>query len=288
MATNNADMKDKVCLITGATSGIGKATAIELARRGARVVIVARSRAGGEAAQHEIQEQSGNKQIDLLIADLSSQNDIRELAETFLQSYNRLDVLINNAGAVFPTRQVSSDCIEMTVAVNYVAPFLLTALLLDILKKSAPARIINVDSDAHRWGTLGDFQSKRRYGVMKAYGKSKFAELLWTYALARRLEGTGVTVNALHPGFVSTNLGQRGVPKPIASVLGAVTSRIGLSAEEGSETSVYLATSPEVANISGKYFDKCKPIDSIPETYNEERQERLWKSTNRLLNLPAS
>src|SRR5579863_955384 len=202
MAAINSQMQGKTCLITGANSGIGKATALALAQMGAAMVLVSRDRARGEEAQREIKTKSGNESIDLLLADLSSQESIRQLARDFKQRYDRLHVLINNAGAYSLTRRVTVDGMEMTVAVNLLAPFLLTNLLLGMLKASAPARIVNVSSDAHEanYLNLDDLQLEKHFRPMRAYGQSKLAEVLFTYELARHLEGTGVTANCLHPG----------------------------------------------------------------------------------------
>src|SRR6266480_1279590 len=203
MPTVNSSMQGKICVVTGANSGIGKATALELAQMSATVVMVCRDRARGEEARSEITTKSRNNAVDLLQADLSSQQSIRQLVEHFKQRYTHLHVLINNAGAAFTGRRETVDGLEMTFAVNYLAPFLLTNLLLDVLKNSTPARIINVDSDNHRFVRLDmhDLQLKHRYGFLRAYGRSKLALLLFTYELARQLHGTGVTANCLDPGF---------------------------------------------------------------------------------------
>src|SRR5579859_680962 len=206
----NTRMQGKICLLTGATSGIGKATALELANMGATVVLVSRNKDKGEALKSELVQQTGNTALDVLSADLSSQEAIRQLVAEFKQRYQQLHVLINNAGMFALSRQETVDGIEMTLAVNYLAPFLLTNLLLDVLKASAPARIVTVASDAQNLGLLNldDLQMKKRYRIFGAYAQSKLAEILFTYELARRLEGTGVTANCLHPGFVRTNIGQ--------------------------------------------------------------------------------
>jgi len=202
-------MGEKVCLITGATSGIGKATAMGLASMGASVVMVGRDRGRGEAALAEIKTKSANASVDLMLADLSSQEEIRRLAHEFKDTYPRLDVLINNAGVIRSKRVTTADGIEMTFAVNHLAPFLLTDLLLDVLKASAPSRIVNVASGEQRNGTIDfdDLQGENGYKGAKAYGQSKLATVLFTYELARRIEGTGVTANCVHPGVVGTNLG---------------------------------------------------------------------------------
>jgi NAD(P)-dependent dehydrogenase (short-subunit alcohol dehydrogenase family) len=210
MSITRTNMQGKICLVTGANSGIGKATVMGLARQGATVIMVSRNAAKGEAARDELRAKSGNSAIDLLLADLSSQQSIRQLAENFKQRYTQLHVLINNAGGYYMKRQESPDGLEMTLAVNYLAPFLLTNLLLDTLKASAPARIINVSSTAQasNFIDMDDLQATKHYSGGRAYGQSKLAEVLFTYELARRLQGTGVTANCLHPGFVASNFGQ--------------------------------------------------------------------------------
>jgi NAD(P)-dependent dehydrogenase (short-subunit alcohol dehydrogenase family) len=284
----NTSMQGKICLITGANSGIGKATALGLAQMGATVVMICRDRARGEEAQREIKTKSGNEAIDLLIADLSSQQSIRQLAHTFRQRYPQLHVLINNAGAGFTQRQESVDGVEMTFAVNYLAPFLLTNLLLDVLKNSAPARIITVDSDNHRFVRLDmqDLQLQHRYGFLRAYGRSKLALLLFTYELARQLQGTGITVNALEPGPTSTGFGQRGA-SPGARLLLKLASSLFRSPEQGAQTSLYLASSPAVETITGKYFVKSAQKRSSGLSYNESLQHQLWEESTRLVKLPA-
>jgi NAD(P)-dependent dehydrogenase (short-subunit alcohol dehydrogenase family) len=283
----NTAMQGKICLVTGATSGIGKQTALGLARMSATVVMVARDGERGEAVRDEIREQSRNQQVDLLLADLSSQQSVRQLAEQFRQQYTNLHVLINNAGLFSLQRRTTVDGLELMFAVNYLAPFLLTNLLLDVLKASAPSRIINVSSDAHEEGFLNmdDLQSEKSYRFMRPYGQSKLALLLFTYELARRLEGTGVTVNALHPGFVSTNIGQTGLRGIARSAARAVTSLMGISPEEGAKTSIYLASSPDVAGISGKYFVKSVPRRSASISYDEALARRLWDESAKLVHL---
>ncbi len=286
MPTSNTNMQGKVCIITGANSGIGKVTAMGLARLGARVVMVCRDQARGEAAQNEIKEQSGNDAVDLMLADLSSQASIRKLAGNMLQNYQHIHVLINNAGAVNLTRRETTEGFESTFAVNYLAPFLLTNLLLDKLKTSAPARIINVSSESHQSGyiRMDDLELNKGYRIMRAYGQSKLALVLFTYELARQLQGTGVTANCLHPGFVATNIGHIGVGKVGRIIVKLIFSR-GISPEEGAKTSIYLASSPEIEGVTGKYFAKCIPVRSAPITYDEHLQRQLWDETAKLVNL---
>ncbi len=288
MPTLDTRMQGKICIVTGANSGIGKATALGLAQMGATVVMVCRDRARGEAAQSEIKAKSGNDAVDLLLADLSSQQSIRQLAENFKQRYTRLHVLINNAGAFYLTRHESVDGLEMTFAVNYLAPFLLTNLLLDVLKASAPARIVNVASESHEAGyiKMDDLQAKKRYRPMRAYGQSKLALVLFTYELARRLHGTGVTANCLHPGFVATHIAQ-GSLWPIARTAAKSIFLFGISPEEGAKTSIYLASSRDAEGVTGKYFVKRAPKRSAPISYDESLQRQLWEESAKLVKLPA-
>ncbi len=271
------NMDHKVVLITGATNGIGKAAALEVARQGATVVIVGRNPAKTQATVTEIKQQSGSTAVDSLLADLSSLADVQRLASEFRQRYPRLDVLINNAGAYYGSRQLSADGYELTFAVNHLAPFLLTNLLLDLLKASAPARIINVSSDAHKGSTIHfeDLNAEKSFGTgYGAYGQSKLANVLFTYELARRLAGTGVTVNALHPGLVSTGFGSN--VSGIMGILTRIMLMFALSPEKGADTIVYLASSPDAAGETGKYWTKRKAIASTEASYVEADQKRLW------------
>lgn len=288
MSTSSQTMQGKICLITGANSGIGKATALGLAKLGATVVLVSRDRARGEQAQREIQAQSGNPHIDLLMADLSSQQSIRQLADEFKQRYSQLHVLINNAGIFQLRKRLTVDGLDMIFAVNQLAPFLLTNLLLDVIKASASARIINVSSSSHEanYLRLDDLQSEKHYRPMRAYGQSKLALVLFTYELARRLEGTGVTANCLHPGFVATNIAQRDLPR-IVRPLAKPAFLFGISPEEGAKTSIYLASSPDVEGVTGKYFVKSIPRQSAPLTHDVALQKKLWQVCAVLTGLTA-
>ncbi len=289
MPTSNTSIQGKVCIITGANSGIGRATTIGLANMGATVVMVCRDQARGEEAQKEIKEQSGNDNVDLLLADLSSQASVRQLAENIQQRYQQIHVLINNAGIYNMHREETMDGFEAMFAVNYLAPFLLTNLLLEKLKDSAPARIINVSSEAHQTGYINmhDLQLEQNYKFMRGYGQSKLALVLFTYELARRLQGSNVTVNCLHPGFVATNIGQNGVGKVGRSIVQLIFSRLGISPEEGAKTSIYLASSPELEGVTGKYFAKSIPVRSAPISYDETLQRQLWEETTKLVHLHA-
>ena len=278
-------MQGKICMVTGANSGIGKATALALAQMGATVVMVCRDRARGEQARSEITTKSRNNAVDLLLADLSSQQSIRQLVEHFQHHYTHLHVLINNAGAAFPGRRESVDGLEMTLAVNYLAPFLLTNLLLDVLKASAPARIINVSSNSHKAGyiQMDDLQAEH-YRSMRVYGQAKLARRAVHLRTGSHLEGTGVTVNCLHPGFVATNFGQSD-GGPAFRLLVKLIGSFGTSPEKGAKTSVYLASSPEVESVTDKYFVKSIPRRSASISYDESLQRQLWEQSTRLVNL---
>jgi retinol dehydrogenase 14 len=279
-------MDEKVCLITGATSGIGKATAMGLANMGASVVMVGRDQGRGEAALAEIKEGSANTSVDLMLADLSSQEEIRRLAGEFKEVYPRLDVLINNAGLFRSERITTADGLETTFAVNHLASFLLTNLLLDGLEISAPSRIVNVSSGDHASGTIDfdDLQAEKGYKGAKAYSQSKLANVLFTYELAKRLEGTGVSANCLHPGAgIRTNFGSG-----VSGVFGVMVRAMGplmKSPEKGAETSVYLASSPEVEGLSGGYFVKRAEARSSDVSHDERIARRLWEVSAELTNL---
>ncbi len=281
----NTTMQGKVCLITGGTNGIGKSTAQELARLGATVVIVGRDVQKTDRVVEEIRTASGNNRVDSLLADLSSQQEVRRLAHEFKSRYSHLHVLLNNAGAVFMQRQLSVDGLEMTFALNHLAYFLLTNLLLDTIKASAPARIINVSSDAHSGGKMefDNLQGERNYGV-SAYGNSKLANILFTIELAHRLEGTGVTVNALHPGFVNTGFGKNN-PGFLMKVIRAVTPLVARSPEKGAETSIYLASSPEVEKLTGRYLHNSKVIPTAPQATDMAVAKKLWDVSAEMVHL---
>ncbi len=282
-------MKGKTVLITGATAGIGRVTARELADDGARVVFVARNKAKAEETAAWIAQATGNRAVEFIIADLSMRADVRKAAKEFLSRSDSLDVLVNNAGATFSKRTETVDGIEMTFAVNHLAPFLLTNLLMDALKKRPSARIVTVSSHAHQSARMDfdDLEGRQRYGGMRAYGQSKLANLLFTYELARRLSGTGITANALHPGFVASEFGMNNdgpmrVMMKIAHRLGAI------SPEEGARTSVYLASSPEVQGMSGKYFVKCREAQSNAASHDIESQKRLWEISRTMTGMSAT
>jgi NAD(P)-dependent dehydrogenase (short-subunit alcohol dehydrogenase family) len=279
------NLSDKVCLVTGATSGIGEVTAEALATMGASVVMLSRNPGRCTRTAERIRSKSGNPAVDFLVADLSSQAEIRRVATEFRQRYDRLDILVNNAGGFFLKRQESSDGIELTFALNHLNYFLLTNLLLDLLKASAPARIVNVSSGAHNGGRIDfeDLQGKRSYGGWKAYSQSKLANVLFTYELARRLDGDQVTVNALHPGFVATGFAKNN--GWFASIGLSIVHLFARKPEEGARTVIYLASSPEVAGVTGKYFHDGKPVPSDPVSYNVETARKLWQVSAQMVGL---
>lgn len=275
------EMQGKICLVTGATSGIGKETALGLARKGAHVAIVGRDEARSRETAAWIERQSGDRQVDFLVADLSSQAEVRRLAAALRSIYPRLDVLVNNAGAIFAKRELTVDGVERTWALNHLAQFLLTQLLLDRLEASAPARIVNVSSAAHESGTIAfdNLQGEKKYGGMRAYSQSKLANVLFTFALARRLAGKGVTANCLHPGVVATRFGQNA--QGLVKTFFTLARPFLLTPEKGAVTSIYLASSPEVADVSGEYFVKCKPVPSSRLSADVALQEKLWELSER-------
>ncbi len=281
----NPDMKGKTCIVTGATSGIGKATAIGLARLNATIVIVARDSEKGRNALSEIKSKTGNESVFLMTADLSSQKLVRQLAREFLNNFHELHVLVNNAGVFMSKRSTTIDGIESTFAINHLAPFLLTNLLLDALKASAPARIVNVSSSAHIGSEIdfNDLQGEKRYSGFGAYGKSKLANIFFTYALARRLVGTNVTANCLHPGVVRTGL-SRNSPA-FFRLFFLIFSPFLASPVKGALTSIHLASSPQVEGVSGKYFVRRKMVRSSRESYDEAASEQLWRVSAALTGL---
>lgn len=288
MTSNNLPLHDRVALVTGANSGLGKAATTELARRGATVIMVARSAERGAAAQQEVRQRTGNDDVHLLLADLSSQRAIRELAEAVLARHERLHLLINNAGSAFRERRLSPDGLEMSLAVNHLAPFLLTNLLLDRLKASAPARIVNVGTRIDTAMDLEDLQwERRRYGMMSAYGQSKLGNIHFTYELARRLEGTGVTVNCVFPGVFSSNLGKTdGAQGLFWRLVGILLGWAIPSPEKAAERVLYLATTPAVEGVSGLYVaDKGQPIRAPAQARDPVMNRQVWEMSTRLTGL---
>jgi NAD(P)-dependent dehydrogenase (short-subunit alcohol dehydrogenase family) len=275
-------MAQKICMITGANSGIGKATALRLAELGATVVTVCRSRERGEKAMVHIKTASHADSVELLLADFTSLDSVRALAGEFREKHDALHVLVNNAGVARVRRSVTVDGFETTFQVDYLSHFLLTNLLLELLKKSAPTRIINVSSVSHYGGHMNfdDLQLKKGYGVMKAYSQAKLAQVLFTYELSRRLEGTGVTANCLHPGTVATNIW--GSAMGPFSFLGRISRLFLISPEEGAETVVYLASSPKVEGVTGKYYEQNRDKKSSADSYDRALAEKLWSESERL------
>ncbi|MGO9597521.1 MAG: SDR family oxidoreductase [Isosphaeraceae bacterium] len=281
-------MDGKVCLVTGATGGIGFVTALELARKGARVIGVGRSPDRCAQAARLIHEQSGLEAPSYLIADLSSQVEIRRLAGEVKNLTSRLDVLVNNAGGLFLSRQETVDGLEMTFALNHMAYFLLTNLLLDLVKATTSARIVSVSSEAHQSGTIqfDDLQTKSRYSFWRAYRQSKLANILFTRELARRLEGSGVTANCLHPGYVNTQIfeveGVRGW------LLRRLAGALAIPVERGAETSIYLATSREVQDTTGLYFVSKRPAATSPAARDDAVARRLWQESAALCGIEVA
>lgn len=277
MDGSNGLMDGKVCMVTGATSGIGKVTARELLRLGAKVVMVGRSQERCDITAEQFRKETGSELVDYLVADLSSQAEVRRLANNFLGRYDRLDVLVNNAGGFFMKRQESVDGIEMTFALNHLNYFLLTHLLLECVQASAPARIVNVSSNGHRGARINfdDLQGERIYSGWRAYAQSKLANVLHAYELSRRLDADRVTVNALHPGFVSTRLARNnGLVFQLVMPLMRIIAR---SPEEGARTSVYLASSPQVQGVTGKYFEDSQVVPADPAADDEATAQGLWR-----------
>jgi NAD(P)-dependent dehydrogenase (short-subunit alcohol dehydrogenase family) len=281
----DTDLRGKVCLVTGASSGIGKAAARGLALLGARVGLICRDRKRGEKARGEIVKRTGNDAIDLFVGDFSSQADVRRIAAEIRERYDRVDVLVNNAGGVFGRRKLTEDGIEWTLAVNHLAAFLLTNLILDLLQRSPDGRIINVSSTAHHLGSLDfdDLQLERFYFDFVAYCQSKLANVSFTTALARRLHGTTVTVNSVHPGIVRSKFGFSG---SLWIQLSYLFGRLFLrSSDGGADTILYLAASPEVAGVSGKYFADRRPATASAAGTDPEIAERLWEESAKLTHL---
>jgi len=275
------DMTGKTSLITGGNSGIGKATALGLARMGATVIIVSRDKERGEVALADIIAKSGNQNLELMLADMSSQDSVRRLASDFKARHEMLHLLVNNAGVYLTRRITTVDGLESTFATNHLGPFLLTSLLLDLLKASAPSRIVNVSSDAHNGAKVDfeDLQGEKKFSGWHAYGQSKLAMILFTHELAKRLDGTGVTVNSAHPGVVRTNF---------ANNNGLVTFGFRLmrpffiSPKSAAKRILYVATSPDLGGVTGKYFTKMHEAKSSRESYDDDSAKRLWQTSKQL------
>jgi NAD(P)-dependent dehydrogenase (short-subunit alcohol dehydrogenase family) len=279
------DLSGRVCLITGATRGIGRATVDGLAALDARLVLLCRRQEDGDRIGDELAQSHRAAHPDVIVVDLSSQRSIREAAETVRARYPKVHVLINNAGVIPQQRETTVDGLEMQFAVNHLAYFLVTNLLLDRLTAAAPARVVNVTSGAHQGGTLdlADLQSQRRYDPVRVYGRTKLANVLFTYELARRIRPTGVTANCLHPGVIATQLLADYMNVPLVG--GAVARTFGADPEEGAGTIVYLAASPEIENVTGRYFVGRREGRSSPASYDETLQAALWEESVRLTSL---
>ena len=281
-----AQLSAKTVLVTGATSGMGPLVALDLARMGAEVVMVARDEQRGESALAEVRSRAGSQAVSLMRCDFASQADIRKLASGFRARHARLDVLVNNAGSVSATRLLTADGLEQTFAVNHLGYFLLTNLLLDLLERSAPSRIVNVASVAHRRGDI-DFENleyeRGGYGIMKAYSRSKLANVLFTAELARRLAGKGVTVNCLHPGAVATNIWS--YSPWFTRPLFAVAKLFMLAPEKGARAIVHLAASPDLEGQTGGYYEKGRRVLPSRTAQDEHLAKRLWEASSKLVNL---
>jgi NAD(P)-dependent dehydrogenase (short-subunit alcohol dehydrogenase family) len=277
-------MEGKVVIVTGSNSGIGKATAKALIGMGATVVMAVRNQEKGERAREEIVAETGNKSVSVMVCDVASKNSIKRFAEAFKEEYDRLDALINNAGAVFAKRQLSADGIESSMAVNYLGPFLLARELFPLLEASAPSRIVNVSSGLSGTAEIDfdDLQREKGYKGMKAYAGSKLMLTTHTLELARRLEGTGVTANVVEPGFVATNLGKNS-GSLLNSVMFTLVRPMQTTPEKAAENTVYAATSPELEGVTGKIFAKKQEKEAPTFTSDEGVRRRLWEETLRFL-----
>ena len=293
VCTSKATMKGKTVIITGANTGIGKSTAIDLASRGARIIMACRSLERGQAALNDIVKQTGNNDIILKHLDLSSFKSVRKFAEEIYSSEEKIDVLINNAGLVSTTeRQVSKDGLELTMAVNHFGHFLLTNLLLDLLRRSAPSRIVVVSSRAYysiaytkSHIKLDDLQFEKSYNKWEAYGQSKLANILFTRELAKRLKGTGVTANSLHPGVIFTELGRYALSENVNKFLNFISPVVMKTLEEGAQTTIHLAVSEDVANVTGKYFVDCEETKPAHTAEDDDGAKRLWELSEKIVQL---
>jgi NAD(P)-dependent dehydrogenase (short-subunit alcohol dehydrogenase family) len=287
------DVAGKVVVITGGNTGIGKEAAVGLAGLGAQVAITSRNEERGKSALREIRDRSGNDSVEVMSLDLASFRSIRSFAADVLDRFDRLDVLVNNAGLILLHRTETEDGFEATFGINHLGHFLLTDLLLERLRASAPARVVVVASNAHKGARRGldfdDLQAERRYRWQDAYNKSKLANIYFGRALARRLDGTGITVNALHPGFVRSDFGRDG---DLSGLYGwgikYVAAPFAISPEKGARTSTYLASSPEVEGVTGGYFYKCKPAVPSKVAQDDDAAHRLWEASERMVaSVPA-
>jgi len=284
---SRVNMADKICLVTGGNSGIGKSVALGLAKMGATVVLVSRNREKGQTAVTDIIAKSANKNVELIQADMSSQNSIHKMVDEFKARHEKLHLLINNAGVYLTRRSETEDGLESTFAINHLGPFLLTSLLLDILKASAPSRIVNVTSDAHKGAKIDfdDLQGERRFSGWQAYGQSKLAMILFTRELAKKLENTGVTVNSAHPGVVRTNFAKNN--GRVVSLGFRFLGLFFISPESAARRVLYVATSPDLEGVTGKYFTKMHEVRSSQESYDDDSAKRLWQVSGELAHLSS-
>jgi len=280
--TSPKQMQGKTCMVTGASDGIGVETALALAQMGAEVIVVGRNHEKCDAVVTRIKQETDNPKVEFMLADFSDLAQVRRLADDFKSRRSKLHVLVNNAGVLQLTRRTTADGHEMMFGVNHLAHFLLTLLLLDTIKASAPSRIVIVSSGSHLRGVLDfdDLHSKKGFSPTGVYGNSKLANVLFTYEIARRLEGTGVTANALHPGFIKTNMAANN--GWFVRLLLPFIHSSSLTPEQGAQTSIYLASSPEVEGVSGKYFIKCKQVPSSPASLDQDSAARLWQESLKL------
>jgi len=286
--TPGGPMAGKTVVVTGATAGIGKATAMGLATMGANLAITGRDRERTECAAREVRA-AGRGQVDVFVADLSSQAEVRRLAGEVLQTCPRIDVLVNNVGGYWNTRHVTADGLEHTFALNHLAPFLLTNMLLDRLRQSAPARVVTVSSNAHATGRINfdDLQGERSYSGSRAYNQSKLASILFTYELARKLQASAVTANALHPGVVNTSFGAED-PRGIQRLIIPFARPFLKTPTRGAATSIHLASSPDLEQVTGRYFADSKPRRSSKRSYDQAAAARLWQVSFALVGLIAT
>ena len=285
---HSGPMAGRTVLVTGGSGGIGKATALALAAMGAQLAITGRDRGRAEDAAHEIRT-AGGGQVDVFVADLSSQSEVRRLADEILQTLPRIHVLVNNVGGYWNTRHVTADGLERTFALNHLAPFLLTTLLLDRLKQSAPSRVVTVASHAQAMGRMDfdDLQGERSYSGARAYNQSKLANVLFTYELARRLQATSVTANALHPGVVRTSFGAED-PAVVQRLFIPFLLHFMKDPAQGAATSIHLASAPHLEHVTGCYFANSKPKRSSERSYDKAAATRLWRVSADLVGLPAA
>lgn len=285
--STSPDLTGKICLITGANSGIGKATALGLAKMGAELVMICRDREKGEAAQKEIIAQSRNNNIELMLADMSSQDSIRSLASDFQKTHEKLELLINNAGVYLTKRLTTPDGLEATFATNLLGPFLLTNLLLGVLKAGAPSRVVNISSDAHNGIRMNfdDLQGEKKFSGWQPYGQSKLGMILFTHELSKRLARIGITVNSVHPGTVRTHFAKNngGLVALGFRIIGAFF----ISPSTSANRVLYVATSPDLTNVSGKYFSKMREEKSSRESYDDSSAAQLWRISEQLTGLTS-